>query len=143
MYSTASNTNNTQYKQNSSILSECDHGDDNGSTDTGHIQKQCGETIEIIEQNGKIVIILPEFFNYRFRHSFLNDVAGRLKSKEIYVDFSNVEFIDSTGLGMLLLLREWCDKQKILLTIAHPNNKILNIFEKVEFDKMFNIFIEP
>lgn len=55
------------------------------------------------------------------------------------VDFSDVEFIDSAGLGMLLLARDEISKTSSKLTLKAPQGQVLRMFNVARFDQMFNI----
>ncbi len=61
---------------------------------------------------------------------------------EVVVDFSNVEFIDSNGLGGLiysqLLLRKYNKK----IVLSAPNDLIRELFKDCNFDQTFEI-LEP
>lgn len=59
--------------------------------------------------------------------------------KQIRIDFAKVEFIDSAGLGMLLLLRDTCDKHKKSLILAHPTGQVKKVFDISKFEHLFTI----
>lgn len=58
---------------------------------------------------------------------------------EKIVDLSEVEFIDSAGLGMLLLARDEVEKTSGKLTLRSPRGQVKRMFEVARFDKMFDI----
>ncbi len=55
------------------------------------------------------------------------------------VDLSDVEFIDSAGLGMLLLARDEISKTSSNLTLKAPQGQVLRMFNVARFDQMFDI----
>lgn len=55
------------------------------------------------------------------------------------VDLSNVEFIDSAGLGMLLLARDEISKSDASLTLKSPQGQVQRMFTVARFDQMFEI----
>lgn len=59
--------------------------------------------------------------------------------QHIRIDFSRVEFIDSAGLGMLLLLRDSCDKNKKALTLARPVGQVKKVFDVSKFEHLFTL----
>lgn len=61
------------------------------------------------------------------------------KSDRNVVDLSEVEFIDSAGLGMLLLARDEVSKTSSDLTLRAPQGQVLRMFNVARFDQMFNI----
>ena len=57
------------------------------------------------------------------------NAASDPATQNIRLDFARVDFIDSAGLGMLLLLRDTCDKNKKSLTLLHPNGQVKKVFD--------------
>jgi len=55
------------------------------------------------------------------------------------VDLSEVEFIDSAGLGMLLLVRDEISKISSRLTLKAPQGQVRRMFTVARFDQMFDI----
>lgn len=56
------------------------------------------------------------------------------------VNLSEVEFIDSAGLGMLLLARDEISKTPSKqLTLKSPQGQVLRMFNVARFDQMFDI----
>ncbi|PCI32059.1 MAG: anti-anti-sigma factor [Alphaproteobacteria bacterium] len=60
-------------------------------------------------------------------------------SKDNIVDLSDVEFIDSAGLGMLLLVRDEISKISSHLTLKSPQGQVQRMFTVARFDQMFDI----
>jgi len=61
-----------------------------------------------------------------------------LSAKNI-VDLADVEFIDSAGLGMLLLARDEISKTAANLTLRSPQGQVQRMFSVARFDQMFEI----
>jgi anti-anti-sigma factor len=57
----------------------------------------------------------------------------------ISIDISRVEFIDSAGLGMLLLLRDMCEKHQKKLMILRPSGQVKKVFDISKFEHLFTI----
>ncbi|MBF0508647.1 MAG: STAS domain-containing protein [Deltaproteobacteria bacterium] len=55
------------------------------------------------------------------------------------VDMSGTEYIDSSALGMLLILREKAGGDKADITLLNPNPDIKKTLRTVTFDKFFKI----
>ncbi len=55
------------------------------------------------------------------------------------VDLSDVEFIDSAGLGMLLLARDEISKMSSNLVLKAPQGQVRRMFSVARFDQMFDI----
>jgi anti-anti-sigma factor len=53
------------------------------------------------------------------------------------LDFSEVEFIDSAGLGMLLLLRDECQLHQTNVSLRAAKGQVERIFTLSKFDQLF------
>ena len=60
-------------------------------------------------------------------------------SEQNIMDLSAVEFIDSAGLGMLLLARDEMSKKAANLTLKSPQGQVQKMFSVARFDQMFDI----
>ncbi|QEL56160.1 STAS domain-containing protein [Chromobacterium paludis] len=58
---------------------------------------------------------------------------------EIRVDFDQVPFLDSSALGMLLLLKERAAGQKKSMVLVNCHEAVMQVFEIACFNKMFTI----
>jgi anti-anti-sigma factor len=61
------------------------------------------------------------------------------KLQSISIDLANLDYIDSAGLGMLLLAREMAQEANVSLTLAHPRNQVKKMFDISQFENLFNI----
>lgn len=59
--------------------------------------------------------------------------------QEIHVDFDQVPFLDSSALGMLLLLKERAAGQKKSMILINCREAVMQVFEIACFNKMFTI----
>lgn len=59
--------------------------------------------------------------------------------QNITLDFSEIDFIDSAGLGMLLLIRDECQTRNISLTITGTSGQVHKIFLISKFDQLFTM----
>ncbi|POZ62330.1 STAS domain-containing protein [Chromobacterium alticapitis] len=59
--------------------------------------------------------------------------------QEIRVDFDQVPFLDSSALGMLLLLKERAAAQKKTMVLINCHEAVMQVFEIACFNKMFTI----
>lgn len=55
------------------------------------------------------------------------------------VDLSEVSHMDSSALGMLLLLRDWAGKEGAQVSLVGANKDIMEILHIANFEKMFSI----
>lgn len=75
--------------------------------------------------------------NAQFRDIIKELDAPSLAS--VQLDFSGVEFIDSAGLGMLLLLRDECQSRNIKLSLVAAHGQVERIFLISKFDQLFTL----
>ncbi len=55
------------------------------------------------------------------------------------MDFTNIEFIDSAGLGMLLLAKDAVEQRQVRLVLRGANGQVAKMFSISEFDKIFSL----
>jgi anti-anti-sigma factor len=75
-------------------------------------------------------------------HAAFRDVACRLfqaKGDTIVIDLSQLQFIDSAGLGMLLLARDEASKSTRKLVLSRPQGQVRRMFTVTKFDELFTI----
>ncbi len=58
----------------------------------------------------------------------------------IIVDFTNLDYIDSSGIGILLKLKTLCEKNAILFAFSNINPKIIQMFQLIDIESMFPIY---
>ncbi len=90
--------------------------------------------------DGKSVTInISGSFDYsshaEFRESYRNSPA----STQFEINMSGANYMDSSALGMLLLLREHAGGDNSRITITNCDGEIKKILEISNFDKLFNI----
>lgn len=67
--------------------------------------------------------------------SFVNDK----KTKECVVNLSDVDFVDSAGLGMLLILNDVSQRNDIKLIIKGAKDKVRAILGATKLDEVINV----
>ncbi|MCK5647557.1 MAG: STAS domain-containing protein [Gammaproteobacteria bacterium] len=72
-----------------------------------------------------------------FREAYRNAPSG--SSNEFVVDMTAAEYIDSSALGMLLLLREHAGSEQSSVSIKGCGNEVKDILALSNFDKLFKI----
>jgi anti-anti-sigma factor len=73
-------------------------------------------------------------------HNDFKSIIERVRSldfKTIDIDFSNVTFIDSAALGLLLLLRDEAEKADAKVMLSHPQGQIKKMFDVSRFGEIF------
>jgi anti-anti-sigma factor len=61
------------------------------------------------------------------------------KIQKMTIDMALVEFIDSAALGILLLIRDECEKFHTALVIRHPVGQVKKMFEISKFYDLFTV----
>jgi anti-anti-sigma factor len=75
-------------------------------------------------------------------HVSFREVADRLagsKDKTIVVDVAKLDFIDSAGLGMLLIAREEARKANRVLVLRGATGQVKRMFGLTKFETLFTV----
>lgn len=67
--------------------------------------------------------------------AFLNDAA----ITSINVNLAAVDYLDSSALGMLLMLRERAGTANKQISLSNPNETVVKILDIANFKKLFTI----
>ena len=92
--------------------------------------------------DGKLVTIqISGQFNFsvykEFRAAYQR--SEQLEACAYIIDMAGTDYMDSSALGMLLLLRERAGSDKAEIAITHCNPEIRKIFRISNFDRLFKI----
>ncbi len=90
----------------------------------------------------KASIKAPQTFDFGSQGSFRKacaDVLALDQIKTIEVDFDDVHFIDSTALGVLLLLRHNAEKTSQKISIVNCHESVMDILKIANFHRIFSI----
>lgn len=82
--------------------------------------------------SGKMDVTLYKEFNDAYKDKI--DLVSK-----VVLDFKDVEYVDSSGLGMLLVLRERSGGDAADIDIINVNPDVKKILETTNFQHMFNI----
>lgn len=86
-----------------------------------------------------VIYISGEFaFNTQseFRKAYENLV---LKNTLIQIDFQNTQYMDSSGLGMLLVMKKFLDDKKVVCELLKVNGQVYELLNMTHFYKYFKI----
>lgn len=72
-------------------------------------------------------------------HQAYANVLQETGVKVIEVDLSEVQFIDGSALGSLLLLREQAAKSARTITLVQCRPEVMNIMKVTNFQRIFDI----
>lgn len=91
---------------------------------------------------GQFVITLEKTFDFESHKAFreaVKDVMGK-NPQSLKLDFGQVEYLDSSGLGMLMLAKHEADARGCNVTISNlKDGHARKVIELVRFDQMFTV----
>jgi anti-anti-sigma factor len=91
-------------------------------------------SVATINMNGR--------FDFSAHRSFRDAYDSLLKQKDITcleVDLANVVYIDSSALGMLLLLHERAHQEGKEIVLCRASSAVMQILDIANFGKLFTI----
>jgi len=97
---------------------------------------------EVDHDNSIIKINLPEKFDFRIHREFRAAYEqNENKNKSFIINMANTTYMDSSALGMLLLLREFAgnDSANERVKIINVGDEVKEIFRISKFEKLFEI----
>ncbi|VAW74399.1 hypothetical protein MNBD_GAMMA12-153 [hydrothermal vent metagenome] len=86
-----------------------------------------------------VIISVSGRFDFSFHKEFREAYKETESAQHVVVDMSATEYIDSSALGMLLLLREHTGSGGDGIEISGCNDSIKKVLILSKFDKMFTI----
>jgi len=92
--------------------------------------------------NGKAVVSLEGRFDFGSHREFRGSCNSSLAAtdvRELELDLGGVEYLDSSALGMLLLLKEHADEVSKRVVLRNCRGTVKQVLDIANFDKIFNI----
>ena len=94
----------------------------------------------VSEDGRKVTISITGKFDFQFYDEFRSAYAETPGLGVNYeVDLAGAEYLDSSALGMLLLLREHAGGESSKVDITHVSDSVRKILDVANFGKLFNI----
>ena len=92
-----------------------------------------------ISEDGKVLtIILSGRFDITSHRSFSDAYKDKADSvSKFIVDMTDAEYLDSSALGMLLMLREHAGGEDADICVINMTPGVKKIFQTANFDKLF------
>ena len=91
------------------------------------------------EKNRSVIISIHDCFDFGVHKEFRASYKDREDSNSYVIDMKNVNYIDSSALGMMLLLHEHAAAHKGKVLIKNCNPEIKKILTIANFDRLFDI----
>lgn len=80
-----------------------------------------------------------DFNVHRFFKEAYDPLLRQNGVESLEIDMGEVEYLDSSALGMLLLVRERAEAEGKSVTLSHPNSTVVQILDIANFRKLFTI----
>ena len=89
--------------------------------------------------NKTVTISISGRFDFAIQREFRSSYRDVPANAEYKIDFGQVDYIDSSALGMLLLLREHAGGASARVNLINVSPNIRKILAIANFEKMFSI----
>lgn len=99
-----------------------------------------GINMTVSDDGGKVTIAVAGKFDFQLYDEFracYADTAGN--GVNYVVDLADTEYLDSSALGMLLLLREHAGGEASKIEIARASPEVRKILDVANFGKLFKL----
>lgn len=101
-----------------------------------------GLTADITSDKKSISIKIAGRFDFELHQAFRSayekkDMDG--KTIAYVIDLKDTEYIDSSALGMLLLLREYAGGDDAKIKIVNCRKEVVEILQIANFDRLFEV----
>ena len=97
------------------------------------MQFQLNHNSSLVSMSGEFTFTDHAQFKSLMTHLF------ETKDAPVVIDLSKLEFIDSAGLGMLLLARDEAMKTNRALILRGPSGQVKRMFGVTKFDTLFDV----
>jgi len=97
---------------------------------------------QYLPDNQTLLINISGHFDFSLSSAFrktYENLLDNAQNKQYVIDLRNVSTIDSSALGMLLIMRSYVGETGNAIKIVNCNKFISKIFQITHFDKMFSI----
>lgn len=99
-----------------------------------------GINMTVSEDGNKVTISVAGKFDFQLYDEFRSSYADTAGSGIDYVvDLSQTEYLDSSALGMLLLLREHAGGEASSIEISQASPEVRKILDVANFGKLFKL----
>ena len=98
--------------------------------------------ISVTKNNGDGVVHMHGRFDFNTHRAFKEACDQLLQDGEISridINLAGVEYLDSSALGMLLVLRERVSEKGKALTLVGPGPMVSQVLDIANFGKLFTI----
>lgn len=96
----------------------------------------------VLKEAGKAVIKLSGRFDFNTHREFRSayePLVSDAETRAVVVDFSSVDYLDSSALGMLLMLRDKLGGANKEVALAGVRGNVKQVLDIANFGKLFPI----
>ena len=99
-----------------------------------------GVASRISDDNKTVTIMVQGRFDFSLHNEFRNAYQNlKLKGADYVVDLGKTDYVDSSALGMMLLLKEHATSSASTVRIVNVKKDIREILDIANFNKLFTI----
>jgi anti-anti-sigma factor len=96
--------------------------------------------IEAVSKDGKkIELKIKGDFDFNEHAQFRNSYCNESPDADYIINMESADSLDSSALGMLLMLREHAGSDSAKITIVNTPSQIKQVFKNSNFDSLFKI----
>ncbi|MDP2795660.1 MAG: STAS domain-containing protein [Sulfurisoma sp.] len=98
--------------------------------------------VSVATTNGCVVLGLRGRFDFNAHREFreaIDNAIGQADAGEVRVDLGGVDYLDSSALGMLLMLRDRCKGASKAVSLANCRGAVKQVLDIANFGKLFQI----
>ena len=99
-----------------------------------------GVTAKFSEESKQLVIMINDRFDFSLHQAFRDSYSAYAGKQLDYVlDLSGANYMDSSALGMILLLKDFVETNTSKLVIRNANESVRKILEIAQFHRLMTI----
>ncbi|MBF0416311.1 MAG: STAS domain-containing protein [Magnetococcales bacterium] len=95
--------------------------------------------VTLSESDGWVTLQLPAEFDFKMHKELRACYCNRPPEQRYRIDFKEVTRIDSSTLGMLLLMRSYCGDDRARIQLINCNPKVKGLLNTATFYNYFPI----
>ncbi|HEB67791.1 MAG TPA: anti-sigma factor antagonist [Gammaproteobacteria bacterium] len=93
-----------------------------------------------VDESGEVPVIrIRGQFDFLLNSAFREAYRKFPSDSRFVLDMADVEAIDSSALGMLLMLREYAGNDPARVILRHLNEDVRRVLELSNFDRLFTL----
>jgi anti-anti-sigma factor len=97
-------------------------------------------SVTVSASNDCTTLLVKGSFAFHLQSEFRSAYEQSLgTSKKIVVDLSDTEYMDSSGLGMLLVMKKYLDGKGIAYEISRSHGQTYDLLSMTHFNQYFSI----